>query len=456
MSKDKIYLASNNVELSETKSYIELTNILCYYDVPNENGVLLPLDKALEKAETLVNMPVVAKYKVVNGQPDLGGHEAYIDPITKEIAFDTQEIGTHTSVEIKEAEIELHGEKRTLPCLFATSRIWTTRQKNTVKAIKRLYDEGKLTSSWEVSVSSYEFKDGIKVLNDYSFDANCLLGSKVLPAYPCASVLDIASLEQSQLMIAEALTKDKEEVNMENIIAESSTVDVEQPEVQATPEEPVSTETSALTIQDLRKRLRKACQSYFENKNVYFWISFIMVDENYCLCDTDELDELEFYKINYVIENGEVTISEPEMIKLVVSVADINTAISSRDDEIISNKATIANLEEEISELKKYKEIVDKTEEEKAEAEKAKKIANLKTLAQTGGYISATEIEEDETIKTMISSLDEAGIKNLIVDRMLASKSEVHTEISESVHTDVTETESVENVSAFNFYMNLR
>ena len=448
---DKIYLASNNVELSETKSYIELTNILCFYDVPNENGVLLPSEDALEKAETLVNMPVVAKYKMVNGQPDLGSHEAYIDPVTKEIAFDTQEIGTHISVKIEDAEIELHGEKRTLPCLFAKSRIWTTRQKNTVKAIKRLYDEGKLTSSWEVSVDAYEYKDGIKVLKDYTFDANCLLGSNVLPAYPCASVLDMASLEQSQLMIAEALTKDKEEDSMENTKTENPVV--QKPEGTPEPQQPVTTEISALTMQDLMKRLRKACnETYFDEKNIYFWISFVMTDENYCLCDTCELDELEFYKFNYVIENDEVTVSKPEKIKLVVSIADINKAISSRDDEIISNKSTIAQLEAEISELKKYKDIVDKAEAEKAEAERAEKIEQLKVVAQTGDYITLNEIETDETIKTMISSLDETGIKNLIVDRMLAAK----TETNEVVRTDVNVTDKAEQVSAFNFYMNLK
>ena len=454
MTKDKFYLASNNVELSETKSYIELTNILCYYDVPNENGVLLPSDKALEKAETLVNMPVVAKYKIVNGQPDLGGHEAYIDPVTKEIAFDTQEIGTHTSVKVEEAEIELHGEKRTLPCLFATSRIWTTRQKNTVKAIKRLYDEGKLTSSWEVSVNSYEYKDGIKVLKDYSFDANCLLGSNVLPAYPCASVLDMASLEQSQLMIAEALTKDKEEDSMENTKPEKSTVE---PEVPAEPEQSAATEVSTLTIEDLRKRLHKACkETYFDDKNTYFWISMVIVDEKYCLCKAFGLDELEFYKFNYVIENGEVTVSEPEKITLIVPIADINKAISTRDDEIIANKATIEKLEADNAELQRYKEIVDKAEAERIEAEKAEKMTQLKEIAQAGGYITANEIEENETIKTMISSLDEAGIKNLIVDRMIASKPVKKTETSEVVRIDVTGTEPKEQVSAFDFYMNYR
>lgn len=457
MSEDRIFLASNNVELSEHKSYIELTNLLCYYDAPNENGVVLPSEKALEKAESLVNMPVVAKYKVIDGQPDLGGHEVYLDPVTKDIAFDTEEIGTHTSVEVKDAEIEIHGEKRTLPCLFATSRIWTARHKNTVNAIKRLYSEGKLTSSWEVSVNSYEFKDGVKVLNEYSFDANCLLGSNVLPAYPCASVLNMASLEQSQLMIAEALTKDKKEDNVEqetNVTKTSIKEEKEEPANSEIQPKATEIEVSAMTSMDFRKKLAKACRDKMGD-TAWVYLAFIMVDESYCLCDGDKLDELEFYKFDYKIENGEVTVSEPEKIKLVVSVGEINKAISARDNEIISNKKTISILEAEIAELKQYKDIVDKANAEKAEAEKAEKIEHLKVVAQTGGYISAQEIEADESIKTMIASLDEVGIKSLIVDRMLAEKKENHIETSESVHTDVNDNGQPQNVSAFSYYMNL-
>lgn len=458
MAKEKIYIASNNVELSETKSYLELTTLMCYYDVPNENGVTLPYKDAIEKAQTLVNMPVVAKYKVINKKPDLGGHEAYIHPVTKEIEFDTDEIGTHTSVCIKDTEIELHGEKRVLPCLFSTSRIWTTRHKNTVKAIKRLYDEGTLTSSWEITVNAYEYKDGIKVLSDYSFDANCLLGSNSLPAYPCASVLDMASLEQSQLMIAEALTKDKEEDEQVEIEKENTVVTEDsQIENKNTYEtnptggnsDTTQVETSAMTYTDFRKALSKACSDKVSNS----YLAIIMADENYCLCDAYDLSELEFYKFDYKIENNTVAVSEPEKIKLVVSVAEINKAISTRDDEIIASNNTITELNKEISELKKYKDIVESIEAEKIKAENSAKIEKLKSLALTSGYISEKETLEDETIKTMIASLDEIGIKSLIVDRMLVAKAKP-IETSE-MHIDVSGTDSDKSVSAFSYYMNL-
>lgn len=431
LAKDKIIFSSNNnIELSEYKNYIELTNLLCYYDEPNLNGVLLPSEGALEKAQTLINMPVVAKYKVVDGKPDLGGHEAYIDPVTKEVAYDTSEIGTHTSIEIKDAEVEVKGEKKTLPCLFATQRLWTTRHKNTIKAVKALYDEGKLTSSWEVNVNSYEYNDGIKVLKDYTFDADCLLGSQHIPAYPCASVVDMASLKESQMMIAEAIEKDKEE----NEMAKES-----------------QKEHSALTIRDLREKLNKAI---CEQVPYWIYISFIMVDENYCLCDGDGLSDLEFYKVDYSISDGEVTVGEPTKIKLAVPVGNINQVLSERDNKIIENQKTISSLDSEVEKLKKYKDIVDKEEAEKEEAEKNRKIEELKTIAKTGGYISEKEISEDETIKKMISELDETGIKSLIVDRMLVKDKETssnHTSEMSEYHTDIIDDDN--KVSAFDVFM---
>lgn len=451
MRNNNIIISSNNnIELSETKSYLELTNLLCYYDEPNLNGVILPSENALEKAQTLVNMPVVAKYKPINGNPNLGGHEAYINPVTKNLEFDTDEIGTHTSVKVENCEIEINGKKKTLPCLYATMRIWTARHKNTVQAIKSLYESGKLTSSWEVSVNAYEYKDGVKVLNDYSFDANCLLGSESLPAYPCATVIDMSSLAESNLMIAEAIKQDKEEIEM-------TKKDKVETQTEPTHVEPV-VETSAMTIRDLRTKLNKVCSEKLNNN--YCYIEFVMVDENYCLCDCDGLDELEYYKFDYTISGQDITVSEPVKIKLVVSVGNINQAISERDNQILENQNTIAELQGQITELKKYKEIVDKEKAEKEKAEHEQKVESLKALAQTGGYISEKEISEDENIKKMISSLDEVGIKSLIVDRMLAKnkedKTNTNVETSE-FHADLSgQEDSNEKYSAFDVYVNLK
>ena len=151
---EKIKISSTALELSETTNYIELTNRLCYYGEPNLNGVMLPVEGAEEHAKSLVLQPVVAKYKVIGNKPDLGGHEY------RNGTFGTENIGVHEEVEVRTDTVPVNGEQKTLPCLFAKSRIWT-RNTNVVAAVKRLFSEGRLHSSWEITVSDYEYKDGM-------------------------------------------------------------------------------------------------------------------------------------------------------------------------------------------------------------------------------------------------------------------------------------------------------
>ncbi len=208
MENEKIKFSSTAMELSENPNYIELTNRLCYYGEPNLNNVTLPVEGAEERAKTLVLQPVVAKYKMISGKPDLGGHEYHVDSKGNG-TFGTENIGVHESVEVREDTVPVNGETRTLPCLFAKSRIWT-RNTNVVSAIKRLFSEGRLHSSWEIMVSDFEYKDGAKVLKDYTFTSNALLGTNSSPAYgEAASALSMAETgEQPELIIAEALAKD--------------------------------------------------------------------------------------------------------------------------------------------------------------------------------------------------------------------------------------------------------
>jgi hypothetical protein len=441
MSNEKMILASQTVELSEHSKYLELETLMCFYDAPNDNMVELQSKDALEKAKTLINMPVVAKYKVKSGEPDLGGHEAYIDRYTKEVKFNTDNIGTHIDVYIKETEVEINGEKQTLPCLYSTSRIWT-RNKNVVKAIKRLYEEGKLTSSWEISVNSYIYKDGIKILDDYCFEANCLLGSDVTPAYPCASVVDMSSLNESQLMIAQALEQDKE-VSMAEEVSKN--------EIETTPV--VKTETSTLTPRDIEKHIYEELQNKYDG-----YIAMLIVDENYCLFKEYGSDALEFIMIPYSVENENVIVDEGKQIKLIVPVSETNSAISTRDQKIMEDSETIKSLKSTVASLEPYKAQVDRIEAEKVKAENERKMNELKDLATKSGFITSEELESDESIKKMIASLDRASINNLIVERMMNAKNDditPTTSVSTVGHIDISSEEESSNVSFFEAYMNL-
>lgn len=213
MNTENICLSSKTIEIAEHDLYLELTNRLCYYDDQNLNTVMLPYkgceDNALSYANTLVNMPVQAKYKKVNGKDDLGSHELHLSP-DGDVIWGTESIGVHTEVWISDdSVITVAGETKVLPCLFAKCRIWK-RNPNIISAIKRLFEsDNGLNSSWEISVSSYEFKKGIKILTEYEFYGNCFLGSSVTPAYKGTSTtLSLSELTESELMVAEALSQD--------------------------------------------------------------------------------------------------------------------------------------------------------------------------------------------------------------------------------------------------------
>ncbi len=483
MEKDKIYLASTAIELSEEedKPYIELTNRLCYYGEPNLNGVILPVEGADEKAQTLINMPVQAKYKVAKDgkTPDLGGHEAYIDK-DGDLCFATESIGTHISVEVKDDTVEVNGEKKTLPCLFSTSRIWK-RNKNIIKAIKSLFDRGLLHSSWEIATKKYSFDEGIKTLTDYEFLGNALLGSTTPGAYPCAVALDMSSLEQSGLELAEAFTIDKEENELakkkietevseeievtipdestEEVVAEVTEPVVETPEVaepvteisetsEETPEEP-TTETSALTAHDLRRRIGEACR---QKHGDWCYVSFWFPEEHSVWCEYDNRkSDLDFLLFTYEVADDVVTVSEPVPVSLTVSISEVNKVISEKDDALVKANETIQNLENQVSALQPFKDAADKAELEKAEAEKAEKRNNLKAYAMKSGFISEEEISENAEIAEMVENMNEAGIKAIIAERFMASLSgKVETssvETASAVSVDLNSEEDENNIS---------
>lgn len=455
-------MSSNVIELSEHKTYIELTRRLCYYDYPNLNGVQLNSDTAEERAQTLLMQPVVAKYKKFQNKDDLGGHECSVDS-KGNVTFGTVPIGVNVSVEIKKDTVSINDNAVETPCLFATSRIWT-RNKNVCSAIKRLFAEGKLHSSWEILSEKVEYTDNVKILKDYVFEADALLGSTSNPAYgECATTLCVASTDDPELLLSEAIAND---FNIENSeTKEDKTLDIKENESIATSEtENVNTitnevtetsetevntenketniensetvEVSALTDRDIRCKIEKLCR----DKLRYCWVAFMFPAENYVLVEYDGREsELEYMKFTYAVNGDDVTISEPEKVRLAVSVANINSEISEKNDVIIKANEKITSLKTEVENLAKYKEMFEKAELEKAEKELAEKQENLKKYAVKSGYITLDEVETSEEIKKLIDAVDENGIKAIIVDRLMAQKNNtVNTsEVAETKTTEI-------------------
>jgi hypothetical protein len=467
LNKDIVCLSSQTIDIAENESYLELTNRVCFYDEPNLNNAMLPSEGAKEKAETLINMPVVARYRVNSkGEPTLGGHEMYIDE-DGEVAFATDSIGTHTEVYIQDDNVDVDGTQRTLPCLFAKYRIWK-RNKNIVAAIRRLFAENKLFSSWEIATSAYEFKDGIKKITDYVFLSNCLLGYEFSsPAYGKDAKAVSLSTKESQLLIAEALSHDildglninateKEDVDLkknketevseeaintdENLdstvkTTENSEVSSEGTEAptKSVEENAENVETSALTDRDLRMKLMDACEKKLDT---YGWIAFhFPLEKTVWFEDWNRESELDYVLFTYEVENEEIVLSEPQNVKLTVSVSEINSQIESKNDAIVKASEEIQVLKIQISELTPFKEKFEQVEQKRIEKETSEKKQNLISKYEKSGLITKEEFESSQEIKGFVDALDEKALKELVATRYMASLEKEEVEISETKET---------------------
>jgi hypothetical protein len=470
MQNENICLASKTIDIAENVTYLELTNRVCYYDEKNLNDMLLPSDNALEKAQTLVNMPVQGKYRTNSkGLPTFGSHEMTKDE-NGEIQFNTDSIGTHTEIFIKEDTVDVNGVLKTLPCLFAKYRIWK-RNKNVIAAVRRLFSEGKLFSSWEIATSAYEFKDGIKKITDYVFLGNCLLGYEyAFPSYGVdAKAISLASIE-NELLIAEALSQDllaeslnkntteggsqeiMEKENTTNVAEENITTNentLTEDNITSSVDENATDNTNVaqLTEWDVRKKIREACRTKL-GKWCYIFMHIPTNSEVWVEVDERE-SELDYVKFTYTIENDVVTVSEPENVKLAVNVAEINTKIAeleeqiaTKDDALIKAGTEISNLTTQIGELTPFKEKFELAEQQRITAEQTEKKNTLIATVVKSGFITKEEIETSEELKAYVDSFDAKSLKAIVAERLIASLNNKQEQVVDTASTEEKEVAS--------------
>ena len=477
MNKEKICLSTDVVEMSEeNKNYLLMTDRVCFYDEPNLNGCKLPSDGAESFAQTLVDMPVYAKCRVNDkGEPTFGSHEVGLDE-DGDLYFDTVPIGVHTAVEIKDDTVTIGGVEKTLPCLFATQKIWT-RNKNAVAAIKRLFSEGKLHNSWELQNNEYTYSNGIKTITDYEFVGNTFLGYEYAdPAYgESAKVLSIS--QEDCLMVAEALSQDllaqKEEKEDETLkISDKSTAaaldgqeatitsvedkTIDAPHAESSEAESVvapadgseqhpeanpvaegsavgegeeapnegTPEVSALTMEDIYDKIRESARDLLDK---WCYPVYIFPEEHTALLITDDRpDELSYVHVDYVVTDDSVTVSNPVDVKLVVQVSEINNKVSELEDEISSLKDDLEKANAEVEALKPYRESAEKAEHDN-------KVAKLRAYAEESGQFTSEELDSEDMNK-LFEALDEPAIKTMISDRVVsASEKHVKHEAAQTV-----------------------
>lgn len=444
---ENFIFSSNNVEVSEdVKGNLILDFILCDFST-NANGKKIKREGVEDKLSTMINMPLVGRLKTVNGKTDFMGHnkktkyEVINGEVINKTYLDTDALGVYTECEIREID--------GVEYICGKAILWN-RFENAKRVILDRFENGdSIKTSWEMIItqSHNEIEDGktIDVIDDFYFIGNCLLGSKVTPAFKCAGIqeLEVAEEDKFNEELSSAIAQDINNLKEggDGMEKEKESMETEVSEEQI--------EVSALTLGDIR---RKVCQLAWElEREEDYWLydSIIYPLENTAYFKKEGAEELDddYLKVVYSVgENNEVSLVSKENVKMtfvpkesVVEVSEIEgvrAELSEKVDSIVKlgetlaeKEALISERDKTIAELEVFKETVAEIEKEKAEAELEKKRKACSEAALSSGYITEVDIEASEEMKQAIAEADMDKVKLFIAEAVL--KNVVKTEVSE-------------------------
>lgn len=491
MDNEHIILNSRPISIASYTNYKEAVFLISVLDEPDSYGRIIPEEAGEKYFDTIIGYPIVAKLKKnIFGQPvDFGGHELIIQKTKdgkKKSHFDTVPIGSVTDAWIEEREVD--GYDGTPKCILIKTKLWTSRFPEYFKVFDKLWDDGEISSSWELTAIDVVTEGANKIYKVFEFIGNCILGSNRNPAVTGAGVIEYAEMDDLEEQLSSALFADisntdianyedieeKEDMNLAGKAKTNVSANTEEKEVTTPVEQaennPEELETASLTDCDLFTKINKACEDAIKG---WGYLSYWFPEEHTVWFHADNAPtQLDYKLFTYTVENNEVTVSEPQDVKLTVSVSDINTVLAEKDEKIetltaeleIKDKAVISagekigKLNVQISELQPYKEQVEKAEQEKIEAEIAEEKESLKKNLLKGGLFTEEEIAKAE-IAELIEARDKTAINSLIAEKYIASFDKEETDVAEDVETEesnpVTATASLEtddvNESASSF-----
>lgn len=477
MDNEHIILESRPISIASYSNYKEAIFLISVLDEPDSYGRIIPKESGEKYCDTIIGYPVVAKLeKNIFGQPiDFGGHELIVKKAKdgkKKSYFNTVPIGSVIDSWCEEREVD--GYEGTPECILIKTKLWTSRFPEYFKVFDKLWDDGNISSSWELTATEVVTKGVNKIYKVFEFIGNCILGSNRNPAVPGAGVIEYAEMDDLEEQLSSALLADisntdianyedieeKEDINLaektkkdvsvedtekekETSCAEDISETKETAESDVEPENnPEEPETASLTDRDLFRKINKACEDAIK-----FWgyISYWFPEEHTVWFKSDDAPtQLDYKLFTYTVENDEVTVSEPQDVKLTVSVSDVNTVLAEKDEKIetlaaeleIKDKAVISagekigKLNVQISELQPYKEQVEKAEQEKIEAEIAEEKESLKKNLLKGGLFTEEEIAKAE-IAELIEARDKTAINSLIAEKYIASFDKEETDVAD-------------------------
>ncbi len=399
---------------NENSASADVKFIICDFD-PNANDVSINREKIDNWLQTLLSQPVVGKVITrFDGKKDFSGHNAKIVEEVddkgnkfKSVEFDTSAFGSFYEVNIEEIDETEY--------IVAKAKVWK-RFKEAYSILKKRAESKKgLKTSWEINVSESHQetinKKNIKVIDNGEFIGHCLLGELVSPAYKSSGILEVASTVTDD-EFAIALSQDMFNLAENNIEPEKGG------NKNMTKEN--KKELSALTDNDLYKKVRRAINS-ITDETYYYIAQLYPYDYKAIAYEWDRDSDEDYVQFTYVVNSDDtVSITGQQDVKLrFVPVEEIKSQVSELENKLSEAEKDIAeagksittlskekeDLETKVSELESYKVKVEEMEAAEKEKELASKLDELKSFALEDDLIEASELEENEQLSAIFSSL---------------------------------------------------
>ena len=480
MNKDKQSIPSSIIEISSKGNVIkEIIMLVHKIDVANANGLDFKLEYVQRFKDTLLNKPVVTKYyPEIN---DLGDHEAVFDDNGNIIGLETIAIGTIKEVWIGEYQ---NDEENVVNALYAKADLWNYKYPQIVACIEKLFKENNADSSVEVEI--YEYGETptkqYRYPTNYSYLANCLLGSSVLPADSDAGIKDIST----------AVHEDLKNLKNKQLNALEGGEKMDKKELFNKGREiKYRIEKSEMSIDDIRDQiynLLNPVDPETEERKYRYFIQE-MFQTYVIIGDWNESDK--FYKVNYIVEDEKVSLApESEWVQVEVTYqpvnTDLNSLVSEKETEIneLNNKlsqlkeelekmsqenkdltkeyeAKIAELQAKVDELnalvvaeqeakatleEKIKELNAQIEELKPYKENFEKAEKEKQMAELSAKYSkllSEEVFKSERVQKAIEELNVAELNSVVVEEVAKQKVEIASKKSDDVTIVVSDQEDL-------------
>lgn len=391
MEDKTIILSSAPIEVAdgEDSTCKYATFLISVLDEYDRRGRKITQEAGEQFHETLRGCPIVTKLirDRANRPVDFAGHEVRTWKKRNgdiETTYGTYPIGSVVDTWIETREVDGYdGEKA---CIMAKAKLWTERYPEYFTVFDRLWNEGQISSSWEIKASDIEQEpSGHSILKAFTFIGNAVLGTGVIPAVKGAGVYEYAEDEREEICnsteeLIKALLKD-----IDNDI----------------------TEQEEQILDEKEKKIEPETDEMPEQEN-----------------DTKPTDEAKAEQPEEQTDEKPAD-DEADKEKKEAAADTLEKRVEDLSAALIQANAVIQELRANIESLEPFKAQMEQIEQERAAAEREKQVATLRQLATDSKLFSESELNpkdgDDTTVADMIAAADEAGIKDLIVKRVVSA-----------------------------------